>query len=128
MSKFNNDLKKKIFSKQFVSRMDISSKTVGRIIVKGDRGKVNKCNLCDYNSPKAENLKIHLKAHSGEKSFKCNQCDNASVEAGDLMEHLKIHSGEKSYKCNQCDYASARAGHLRIHLKTHSGEKSYKCN
>ena len=92
------------------------------------REKSNKCNLCDYASPHAGNLRTHLKMHSGEKSNKCNQCDFASSQAGNLRTHLKMHSGEKSNKCNLCDYASSQASHLRRHLKKHSGEKWNKCN
>ena len=73
-------------------------------------------------------LRVHLKSHSGEKSFKCNQCDSAYVRASALRVHRKIHIGEKSYKCDQCDFASSRADCLKTHSKTHSGEKSHKCN
>ena len=89
---------------------------------------LQKCNLCDFASSRANNLRTHLKTHTGEKSNKCNQCDYSSSHTGALRRHLKTHSGEKSNKCNQCDYASSDAGDLRIHSKMHSGEKSNKCN
>ncbi|MCP3871912.1 MAG: C2H2-type zinc finger protein [Desulfobacteraceae bacterium] len=54
----------------------------------------NKCNQCDYSSSQADNLRRHLKRHSGEKSNKCNQCEFASIQAGDLKTHMKTHSGE----------------------------------
>ena len=60
------------------------------------------------------------------KLNKCNQCEYTSSRAENLRQHLKTHSGEKLNKCKQCDYASSRAGHLRTHLKTHSGEKLKK--
>ena len=88
--------------------------------------KPNKCSQCDFRSSRADNLRTHLKTHSGEKTKKCNQCDYASSRADTLRMHLKIHSGEKTIKCNQCDYAFSLAGDLRRHLKTHSGEKSNK--
>ena len=74
---------------------------------------------------KGANVKL-LKKTTGSaiKSNKCNLYDYASSQAGDLRKHLKMHSGEKSNKCNQCDYASSHAGNLKTHLKTHSGEKS----
>ena len=36
---------------------------------------LQKCNLCDFASSRANNLRAHLKTHTGEKSNKCNQCD-----------------------------------------------------
>ena len=53
-----------------------------------------------------------------------DRCEFSSSQTDDLRRHLKVHSGEKSNKCNQCDYASSRAGHLRRHLKVHSGENA----
>ena len=80
-------------------------------------------------SSQANDLRKHLKMHSGEKSSKCNQCDYASSQAGNLKLHLKTHSGEKSNKCNQCDYASSQASDLIcLHIWKHTGEKSIKCN
>ena len=46
-------------------------------------------------------------ADGREKSNKCYQCDSTFSRADNLRTHLKTHSGEKSYKCNQCDYASS---------------------
>ena len=89
-----------------------------------DVTKSNECNLCEYASSHAGNLRTHLKTHSGEKENKCNQCEFASSQAGHLRTHLKTHSGEKPYKCNQCDFASSQAGDLRRHLNTHT-VKSY---
>ena len=65
---------------------------------------------------------------SGRQFDKTNQCDFATVHSDDLRKHLKTHTGEKSLKCNQSDYASVLARNLRRHLKTYSGKKSLKCN
>ena len=86
------------------------------------------CNLCDFASVHELSLRTHLKIHVTDKEFKCNSCDYASVEASKLRRHLKTHTGEKSHKCNQCDYASNQAGNLKTHLKIHSWIKSNKCN
>ena len=91
-------------------------KTFCERVVNVQQEKSNKCNLCDYASTRAGNLKTHLQRHSGEKTNKCNQCDYASSEASNLRTHLKTHSGEKSNKCNLCDFASIKASDLRRHL------------
>ena len=37
---------------------------------------------------------LEKKTHSGEKSFKFNQCDIASLHSDDLRKHLKTHTGK----------------------------------
>ena len=76
-------------------------------IVNVHREKTYKCNQCNFASVQADNLKRHLKTHSGEKSNKCKQCDYASSHASDLRRHMKSHSENESNKCKQCDYASS---------------------
>ena len=55
----------------------------------------NKCNQCMYASLKADNLRIHLQRHSGEKANKCKQCNYATAHSSALKTHLK-HTAEKS--------------------------------
>ena len=45
--------------------------------------------------------KVTKRGHDNN-SNKCNQCDYASPRAGHLREHMKTHSGEKSNKCSPC--------------------------
>ena len=67
--------------------------------------KSKQCEHCDFTSIQAENLRKHLKTHSGEKS---NKCDITSFQADNLMRHLKTHSGEKSNKGDQCDFVQTK--------------------
>ena len=97
--------------------MDTSSETFNSNIAEEHREMINKCNLCDFASDKAGNLRSHLMTHSRDKSY--NQCDYASVKASNMRTRLKTHSGDKQYKCNQCDFAFVQASDLRRHLKTH---------
>ena len=62
-------------------------------------------------------LRTHLKTHGAEKVNKCNLCDYETFRAGNLRVHLKTHGGEKKNKCSQCNFASYQAGNLRTHLK-----------
>ena len=75
-----------------------------------------KCIQCDYASSHADNLRTHLKTHSGEEK---NATNVTMTEAGTLRTYMKIHNGEKFNKCTRCDFASAEEDDLRRHLKTH---------
>ena len=88
----------------------------------------NKCNQCGCEFSRKDNLKSHLKIHTGEKSNKCSQCDYASSNASSLRTHLKTHSGEKPNKCNQCDYACSQAGSLRRHEQLQKLERYFAVN
>ena len=63
----------------------------------------------------------------GEKSNKYDLCDFASIQADNMRRHLKTHSGEKSNNCDQCDFASIQADNMRRHFKKHDWEISNKC-
>ena len=59
--------------------------------------------------------------------FPCEQCNKHFLEPNQLKMHMKIHSGEKVFACNQCSYSCSVAGSLKTHMRTHSGEKPFFC-
>ena len=77
----------------------------------------------DHDNSLDKKLMARVANEHREKSNKCNMCDYASFHAGNLRTHLKTNSGEKSNKCNQCDYTSSYPSALKTHLKMHNGEK-----
>ena len=66
-----------------------SNKCSGEDVLR--KQKSNKCNQCEYKSSQADNLRRHLKKHSGEKPNKCNQCDFACSDPSSLWRHMKRH-------------------------------------
>ncbi|KAF5269473.1 hypothetical protein FQA39_LY08662 [Lamprigera yunnana] len=83
-----------------------------------------KCKRCNYKTPLIQNLKKHMKIHTGYK-YKCSECDYKTVRKDTLKRHMKIHTGYK-YKCSECDYKTVRKDNLKAHLKIHTGDE-YKC-
>ncbi|CAL4195409.1 unnamed protein product, partial [Meganyctiphanes norvegica] len=56
--------------------------------------------------------------------YQCNQCDKAFSDNNNLKIHMRKHTGEKPYHCNQCDKTFSQNGHLKQHLRVHHGNTS----
>ena len=76
--------------------------------------KFDTCNQCRFSSKYAENLKFHMRTHSGERQYKCNKCDYAATNASYLRRHSHIHTGGKSNKCSQCNFASSQHSRKKV--------------
>ena len=92
--------------------------------------KLKFCFQCDYSDPNLSHLKRHEMTHTGEVPHKCNICDYASAQAGNLRRHIyDMHTENKppkpkrEYKnriqCLKCDYSATALSKLRRHDLTH---------
>jgi len=80
-------------------------------------------------SPQNENLKSHIRQHTGEKSNMCTICE-ISVPGSQqhLNRHIMTHTGERPFKCTQCDYTCKRSHHLKRHkLSHHTVGRPFPC-
>ncbi|XKL67202.1 hypothetical protein PGB90_010622 [Kerria lacca] len=77
------------------------------------------CSFCSKTVRSKENLKLHVRKHTGERPFACLFCGRAFGGKSDLTRHVRIHTGERPYHCEMCGKCFARADYLSKHLTTH---------
>ncbi|KAJ8273470.1 hypothetical protein GJAV_G00101960 [Gymnothorax javanicus] len=90
-------------------------------------GGILECSVCRRSYSSIQNLRIHMRMHTGERPFPCRDCGKRFTDAGSLRKHARIHSGDKPFKCPDCSKTFGRIHHLTSHQRTHSGEKPYPC-
>ena len=62
---------------------------VKRKIIDLDEDKPFKCGLCLYSTRKKNNLKAHMRTHSGTKPFRCDECGQTFTHKSYLQKHEK---------------------------------------
>ncbi|XP_023948288.1 uncharacterized protein LOC112053192 [Bicyclus anynana] len=86
------------------------------------------CDVCDKQFTNARQLRSHVAAiHKKVKPFKCCECEYTAARKEELKLHMRSHTGDKPYACDQCEYRSGDHNALRRHKKKHSQESVYKC-
>lgn len=62
------------------------------------------CEVCDKKITRIDNLRMHLRAHLGQKSrtkdFQCPYCDKSFYGSSLLNIHVRTHTREKPYRCD----------------------------
>ena len=74
----------------------------------------------------ADNPKMHVMIHTGEKHYNCAQCQQSFIQAVELKIHIIKNSVEKHFNCAQCDQLFTHTGTLKRHMMKHSFSFSCK--
>lgn len=80
------------------------------------------CTICGRDFNRMENLKTHLRIHTGERPYSCSVCAMPFRHSGALTRHFRIHTGEKPYVCSQCGKRFRNCGGLRFHQRSHGAD------
>ncbi|KAF7218016.1 neurotrophin receptor-interacting factor homolog isoform X1 [Nothobranchius furzeri] len=79
-----------------------------------------RCTVCNREFNRQENLKTHLRIHTGERPYTCSVCSKCFRHSGALTRHFRIHTGEMPYVCGQCGKCFRNCGGLKFHQRSHN--------
>jgi len=95
------------------------------------------CTQCAKGFSIENELKMHLRYHSGNYEYACNICEKAYSHVGPYSSHMKtIHDKTvncntddyKTFNCTQCPKVCLYVGELKMHVRYHSGDYKYACH
>jgi len=80
-----------------------------------------KCDLCNYETSKRENLKFHIRSvHEGVR-YTCEHCGYQAMRQENLRAHIRDLHENLTFFCNKCQFQTNRKRKIHEHIRgTHS--------
>ncbi|XP_048884339.1 zinc finger protein 711 [Brienomyrus brachyistius] len=92
--------------------------------------KVHQCRHCDFKISDPFTLSRHiLSVHTKDLPFKCKRCKRGFRHQNELKKHMKTHSGRKVYQCQYCEYNTTDASGFKRHvISIHTKDYPHRCD
>ena len=90
------------------------------------------CNLCEFQTEKYSNLKIHItEQHAGKRAFSCKSCNKRYISSSALRQHRKWNHEKNAgalYNCTKqgCEKMFRRKDSQRRHIETSEHQNKLK--
>uniref|UniRef100_A0A8C9B7A8 C2H2-type domain-containing protein n=1 Tax=Prolemur simus TaxID=1328070 RepID=A0A8C9B7A8_PROSS len=91
--------------------------------------KMHQCRHCDFKIADPFVLSRHiLSVHTKDLPFRCKRCRKGFRQQNELKKHMKTHSGRKVYQCEYCDYSTTDASGFKRHvISIHTKDYPHRC-
>lgn len=86
------------------------------------------CPFCPRRYSHKCKLRIHQRAHTGEKPYQCPQCGKRFGQVCGMKRHQMVHTGERPFPCPHCGKQFSTSTNLKVHQSVHTGEKRFNCS
>ncbi|XP_035145827.1 zinc finger Y-chromosomal protein isoform X4 [Callithrix jacchus] len=91
--------------------------------------KMHQCRHCDFKIADPFVLSRHiLSVHTKDLPFRCKRCRKGFNQQNELKKHMKTHSGRKVYQCEYCEYNTTDASGFKRHvISIHTKDYPHRC-
>ena len=86
------------------------------------------CPVCGFQAYHRHVMTIHLRNHQDPSGqfYLCAQCDYKTRRSNDLRRHIRKHTGERPYDCALCDYSATTSSRLRMHNRMKHSDATFQ--